>query len=53
MRINSIKIEMMLAERAMTKTELAAVCGISRQTIRLLSGVGHVKPKMPVSWRLV
>ena len=45
MRINSLKIEMMLAERAMTKTELAAVCGISRQTISTIIRRGTCETK--------
>lgn len=33
MTINTTRIELMLAERGMTQTSLAASCGISRQNI--------------------
>ena len=33
MRIDTLKIEMILAERELTKTAFANICGISRQNI--------------------
>lgn len=33
MKIDASKIKIILAERGMTRAELAAVCGISRQNI--------------------
>lgn len=45
MNINSIKIEMLLAEKDMTKTALAAKCGISKQNISTIVRRGTCEPK--------
>lgn len=33
MKINSMKIELLLAERQLTRKDYAALCGISRQSL--------------------
>ncbi len=45
MRINTIKIKLILAEREMTRTELAEQCGISRQNISTILTRGTCAPK--------
>ena len=45
MNINSMKIEMLLAEQDMTKTALSAKCGISRQNISTIVKRGTCEPK--------
>lgn len=45
MTINTTKIELMLAERGMTRKELAAHCGISRQNISIIIRRGTAEPK--------
>lgn len=45
MNINAIKIETFLAERGITKAELAKRCGISRQNISTIVRRGTCEPK--------
>lgn len=45
MTINAIKVETLLAERGMTKSALAEVCGISRQNISTIVRRGTCEPK--------
>lgn len=45
MLINSAKIEAVLADRNMTKSNLAAVSGVSRQTISTSIRRGSCEPK--------
>ena len=45
MNINAIKIETLLAERGMTKKDLAGECGISRQNISTIVRRGTCEPK--------
>ena len=45
MNINAIKIETLLAERGMTKKDLADACGISRQNISTIVRRGTCEPK--------
>lgn len=44
MTINTTRIELMLAERGMTRTALAASCGISRQNISTIVRRGTCNP---------
>lgn len=43
--INAIKIEALLAERGMTKTAFAEVCGVSRQSISTIVRRGTCEPR--------
>ena len=45
MRIDSIKIKLILAEQEMTRTELAERCGISRQNVSTILTRGTCEPK--------
>lgn len=45
MTINTTRLELMLAERGMTRTALAASCGISRQNISTVIRRGTCEPK--------
>ena len=45
MNINVAKIEVILAERGMTKKDLADACGISRQNISTIVRRGTCEPK--------
>ncbi|MCI8761815.1 MAG: helix-turn-helix transcriptional regulator [Oscillospiraceae bacterium] len=45
MTINTIKLETMLAERGLTKSALAANCGISRQNVSTIIRRGTCEPK--------
>lgn len=45
MKIDATKIETLLAERNMTKTELSDNCGISRQSISTVIRRGTAEPK--------
>lgn len=45
MNINVIKIEILLAERVMTKKDLADACGVSRQNISTIIRRGTCEPK--------
>ena len=45
MTINTRYIEQILAERGMTRTALAASCGISRQSISTIIRRGTCEPK--------
>ena len=45
MTINTQRIELMLAERGMTKAALAASCGISRQNVSTIIRRGTAEPK--------
>ena len=45
MNINVAKIEVLLAERGMTKKDLAVECGISRQNISTIVRRGTCEPK--------
>lgn len=45
MNIDPTKIEMLLAERRMTKKALAGKCGISRQNISTIVRRGTCEPK--------
>ena len=45
MRINTIKVKLILAEQEMTRTELAERCGISRQNISTILTRGTCAPK--------
>lgn len=44
MELSTKKIEMILAERNMTKTELSAMCGVSRQNISTIVRRGTCNP---------
>ena len=44
MNISAIKIETILAERRMTKTDLSKLCGISRQNISTIMKRGTCSP---------
>lgn len=45
MTINTTRIELVLAERGMTRTALAANCGISRQNVSTIIRRGTCEPK--------
>ena len=45
MTINTIRIEMMLAERGLTKAAFAESCGISRQNVSTIIRRGTCEPK--------
>lgn len=45
MTINTSKIEMMLAERGLTKAAYATRCGISRQNVSTIIKRGTCEPK--------
>lgn len=45
MKINSTKIEMLLAEKQMTKKALAEECGITRHNISTIVRRGTCEPK--------
>ena len=45
MTINTQRIELMLAERSMTRAALAASCGISRQNLSTIIRRGTCEPK--------
>lgn len=45
MTINTQRIELMLAERGMTKAALAESCGISRQNVSTIIRRGTCEPK--------
>lgn len=45
MVVNTQKIEQLLAERGMSKTEFAACCGISRANISTITRRGTCEPK--------
>lgn len=45
MTINSQRIELLLAERGMTKAAFAASCGISRQSVSTIVRRGTCEPK--------
>lgn len=45
MTINTTRIETMLAEQGMTKAELAARCGVSRQNFSTIIRRGTCEPK--------
>ena len=45
MNIKTVNIEIMLAERGMTRTELAKQCGISRQNISTILRRGTAELK--------
>lgn len=45
MKINAVKIETMLAEHNMTRTELSQKCGMSRQSISTVIRRGTAEPK--------
>jgi len=45
MTISAIKLETLLAEKGMTKTALAAKCGISRQNVSTIIRRGTCEPK--------
>lgn len=45
MKIKSTKIEMLLAERGMTKAALSEKCGMSRQNISTVVRRGTCEPK--------
>ncbi len=45
MNINTAKIETILAERGMTRTSLAELCGISRQNVSTIIRRGTCEPK--------
>ena len=45
MIVNTQKIEQLLAERGMSKTEFAACCGISRANISTITRRGTCEPK--------
>lgn len=45
MTINAAKIETILAERGLTKTDFAARCGISRQNVSIIIRRGTCEPK--------
>jgi len=48
MIINSQRIELLLAEKDMTKADLSARCGISRQSISTITTRGTASPKNAV-----
>lgn len=45
MTINTIRIEMLLAERGLTKAAYAQNCGISRQNVSTILRRGTCEPK--------
>ena len=45
MTINSTKIETVLAERNLTKSELSQHCGVSRQTLSTIVRRGTCEPR--------
>ena len=45
MKINTHKIKLILAEMEMTRSDLAAKCGISRQNISTILTRGTCEPK--------
>lgn len=45
MRIDTIKVKLILAEQEMTRTELAERCGISRQNVSTILTRGTCEPK--------
>lgn len=45
MKVNAHKIKLILAEMDMTRTDLAAKCGISRQNISTILTRGTCAPK--------
>ena len=45
MNISLVKIETMLAEKGMTRTALAELCGISRQNISTIIRRGTCEPR--------
>lgn len=45
MKISAVKIEMLIAERNMTKAALSGCCGISRQNISTIIRRGTCEPK--------
>lgn len=45
MTINTQRIETMLAERGLTKAELAVLAGISRQNVSIIIRRGTCEPK--------
>ena len=45
MKINTAKIKMILAERGMTRGELADCCGICRQNVSIIMARGTCEPK--------
>lgn len=45
MTLNTFKLDVMLAERGMSKAELARRCGISRQNISTLFSRGTCEPR--------
>jgi len=45
MTINTQRVELMLAERGLTKTDLAARSGISRQNVSTIIRRGTCEPK--------
>ena len=45
MKINKMKVETLLAERGLTKAELAAQCGVSRQNISTILLRGTCEPR--------
>lgn len=44
MRIDSIKIKLLLAEKVMTQSDLAEKCGIARQNISVTLSRGSCSP---------
>lgn len=44
MRIDSIKIKLLLAEREMTQSDLAEKCGLARQNISITLSRGTCSP---------
>lgn len=45
MKLDVLRIKMILAEREMTRTELAKACGISRQNVSTILTRGTCEPK--------
>lgn len=45
MKINTKKVMMILAERLMSKTDLADLCGVSRQNVSTIMTRGTCLPK--------
>lgn len=45
MNINATRIETLLAEQSLTKTELAEKCGIARQNISIIIRRGTCEPR--------
>lgn len=45
MKINTNKVVLILAEREMSKSDLAKMCGISRQNLSTILGRGTCSPK--------